>query len=65
MSNKFEQISLKTGFMKHNGGVMFRNISDSEYEFKSSINEKLTELSKIFGVVKLSKCSFDNLLSCS
>ena len=39
MSKKFEQISLKQGFMKHNGGVMFRNISDSEYEFKSTINE--------------------------
>ena len=39
MSKKFEQISLKPGFMKHNGGVMFRNISDKEYEFKSIINE--------------------------
>tara|TARA_E500000178_G_C16736739_1_gene624106 strand:+ start:157 stop:561 length:405 start_codon:yes stop_codon:yes gene_type:complete len=39
MSEKFEQISLKAGFMKHNGGVMFRNISSNEYEFKSTINE--------------------------
>ena len=39
MSDKFEQISLKPGFMKHNGGVMFKNISDTEYEFKSTINE--------------------------
>ena len=39
MSNSFEQISLKHGFMKHNGGVMFRNISESEYEFKSVVNE--------------------------
>ena len=38
MSEKFEQISLKQGFMKHNGGVMFRSISDTEYEFKSTIN---------------------------
>ena len=38
MSEKFEQISLKPGFMKHNGGVMFRNISNNEYEFKSIIN---------------------------
>tara|TARA_B100001287_G_scaffold24071_1_gene17552 strand:+ start:300 stop:722 length:423 start_codon:yes stop_codon:yes gene_type:complete len=36
---KFEQISLQQGFMKHNGGVFFRNISDTEYEFKSKINE--------------------------
>ncbi len=39
MSEKFEQISLKQGFMKHNGGVMFRSISENEYEFKSIINE--------------------------
>ena len=39
MSKEFEQISLKPGFMKHNGGLMFRSISDSEYEFKSTINK--------------------------
>ena len=39
MSKKFEQISLKQGFMKHNGGVLFRNISETEYEFKTTINE--------------------------
>ena len=39
MSQEFEQISLKPGFMKHNGGVLFRNISDTEYEFKSTINK--------------------------
>ena len=39
MSKEFEQISLKPGFMKHNGGVMFKAISDSEYEFKSIIKE--------------------------
>ena len=39
MSNKFEQISLKPGFMKHNGGLIFRNISEKEYEFKSTISE--------------------------
>ena len=39
MSTKFEQISLKPGFMKHNGGVLFRNISENEYEFKSTVNE--------------------------
>ena len=40
MSKNFEQISLKPGFMKHNGGVLFKNISDTEYEFKSTISEK-------------------------
>ena len=39
MSNKFEQISLKTGFMKHNGGLLFRIISKNEYQFKSEINK--------------------------
>ena len=39
MSEKFEQISTKQGFMKHNGGVLFRNISNTEYEFKATVNE--------------------------
>ena len=39
MSDKFEQISTKPGFMKHNGGIMFRNISKTEYEFKTTINK--------------------------
>ena len=39
MSNEFEQISVKHGFMKHNGGVLFRTISETEYEFKTIINE--------------------------
>ena len=39
MTKNFEQISIKPGFMKHNGGIEFRNISENEYEFKSTINE--------------------------
>ena len=39
MIKKFEQISIKPGFMKHNGGVFFRTISETEYEFKSIISE--------------------------
>ena len=39
MKINFEQISIKPGFMKHNGGVLFRNISENEYEFKSTINQ--------------------------
>jgi len=39
MEKKFKQISNKQGFMKHNGGVLFKDISDTEYEFKSIINE--------------------------
>ena len=39
MSNQFEQISLKPGFMKHNGGLLFKTISENEYEFKTTIKE--------------------------
>ena len=39
MSKKFEQISIKPGFMKHNGGLLFREISESEFEFKTTIEE--------------------------
>ena len=39
MSKNFEQISDKPGFMKHNGGVLFRTISENEYEFKSLVNK--------------------------
>ena len=39
MSKDFEQISLKPGFMKHNGGLLFRTISENEYEFKATINK--------------------------
>jgi len=39
MDNKFEQISIKPGFMKHNGGVLFKTISETEYEFKTTISE--------------------------
>ena len=35
---EFKQISLKQGFMKHNGGLYFRTISENEYEFKTTIN---------------------------
>ena len=39
MNKQFEQLSTKTGFMKHNGGILFRTISENEYEFKTKINE--------------------------
>ena len=38
MGSEFEQISIKPGFMKHNGGVLFRTVSETEYEFKTTIN---------------------------
>ena len=39
MNKGFEQISIKPGFMKHNGGLFFKAISEKEYEFKTTINE--------------------------
>ena len=39
MTDKFEQISIKPGFMKHNGGILFRKISDTEFEFKTTIDK--------------------------
>ena len=39
MKNEFEQISVKPGFMKHNGGLLFKNISENEYQFKTVIKE--------------------------
>ena len=37
MSNNFEQISTKSGFMKHNGGLLIRKISDNEFQFKTKV----------------------------
>ena len=39
MTKEFEQISIKPGFMKNNGGLLFRELSEVEYEFKTTINE--------------------------
>ena len=47
MSKEFEQISIKPGFMKHNGGLLFRTISEKEYEFKTTINENHLNAAKI------------------
>ena len=39
MNKDFKQISLKPGFMKHNGGILFSTISENEYQFKATINK--------------------------
>jgi uncharacterized protein (TIGR00369 family) len=39
MNEDFEQISLKSGFMKHNGGLLFKTVSKNDYEFKTTIKE--------------------------
>ena len=36
---KFENISTKPGFMKHNGGLMFRSITKNKYQFKTKIKK--------------------------
>ena len=39
MIKEFEQISVKPGFMKHNGGLLFKTVSENEYQFKTTIKE--------------------------
>ena len=39
MNKEFEQISVKPGFMKHNGGLLFKSVSENEYQFKTTIKE--------------------------
>ena len=39
MPKDFEQLSIKPGYIKHNGGLLFREISKKEYEFKTTIKE--------------------------
>ena len=39
MTKEFEQISLQSGFMKHNGGILFKTLSENEYQFKATIKK--------------------------
>ena len=39
MPKDFIQLSNKPGYMKHNGGLLFREISKNEYEFKTKIEK--------------------------
>ena len=38
MNDTFQQISL-VGFMKHNGGLEFRTISETDYQFRARIQD--------------------------
>ena len=38
MDESFQQISV-LGFMKHNGGLEFRKITDSEFQFKATVED--------------------------
>ena len=40
MKKKFTQLSTKPGYMKHNGGLLFKKLSKKEYQFKTKINKK-------------------------
>ena len=44
LMKKFEQLSNKPSYMKHNGGLLFRSISKKKFEFKTKI--KKTHLNK-------------------
>tara|TARA_Y100000590_G_scaffold355933_1_gene409912 strand:- start:381 stop:794 length:414 start_codon:yes stop_codon:yes gene_type:complete len=37
--NKFRQISTRPGFLKNNGGLLFRNIKKNKFEFKTRIKK--------------------------
>ena len=39
MPKNFIQLSTKSGYMKYNGGLLFRKISKNEYEFKTKIEK--------------------------
>ena len=41
---KFEQLSNKPSYMKHNGGLLFRSLSKKKFEFKTKV--KKTHLNK-------------------
>lgn len=38
MNDAFQQVSL-VGFMKHNGGLEFRALSESEYQFRARVQD--------------------------
>jgi len=45
--NKFIQISTKPGFLKHNGGLLFRRINNNKFEFKTKIKKVHLNKAKI------------------
>ena len=52
MNENFEQISLKPGFMKHNGGLLFKTISEKEYAFKTTISENHLNAACVICLIK-------------
>ena len=39
MTKDFEQLSTKLGYMKHNGGLLFKELSKNEFKFRTKINK--------------------------
>mgnify|MGYP001458960493 CR=1 FL=1 len=39
MKKRFEQLSNKPSYMKHNGGLLFRSITKKKFEFKTKIKK--------------------------
>ena len=39
MTKKFEQLSNKPSYMKHNGGLLFRSVTKKKFEFKTKIKK--------------------------
>ena len=39
MTKRFEQLSNKPSYMKHNGGLLFRSITKKKFEFKTKIKK--------------------------
>ena len=39
MNKIYHQISKKPGFMKHNGGLFFRDLTKDKYQFKTKVKK--------------------------
>ena len=45
MNKIYHQISKKPGFMKHNGGLFFRDLTKNKYQFKTKV--KKNQINKV------------------
>ena len=39
MNQKYLQLSIKAGFMRHNGGLLFKELSKNKFKFKTKISK--------------------------
>ena len=61
MTEEFKQISTTNGFMKHNGGILFRTISENEYEFKTNSKELMEIISGELSVQLEDETNWNNI----